>query len=304
MRPSSNSLAWVLAWTCSLSTPVRAAPDEVEALVQEGVEARKDHRNEDALKAFQKAYAKAPTARIRAQIALAEQALGDWVAAEKDLDAALADHDDPWIAKHRVVLEEARANIAAHLGWLVLDVTPSLATVTVDGQPASAGTTRVRAGTVVVEVRASGYLTVKRPVLVIGGVYAREKFVLVSATTEPAVVAPHDPNPARPRSLSVQRTLGWSIGGLGVALLGVGTYFGLSAWSLRKDRDAYCDASGCEPRGLEFDRDARTAATRADVTVVGGLVLVGVGLGLVLTGAEARLTAGIGPGGLVLRGSL
>src|SRR2546422_8347826 len=55
-----------------------------EEHVSRGLELRKEDRDLDALAEFQLAYGIRPTSRVRAQIALAEQALGRWVVAESD----------------------------------------------------------------------------------------------------------------------------------------------------------------------------------------------------------------------------
>ena len=62
-------------------------PGDAEALIQHGIELRRAGKNGEALSEFQKAYAIAPTPRAQAQIALALHALGDWLGAERGLDA-------------------------------------------------------------------------------------------------------------------------------------------------------------------------------------------------------------------------
>ncbi|HEX4352161.1 MAG TPA: tetratricopeptide repeat protein, partial [Polyangiales bacterium] len=72
-----------------LARPLRAE-DSADALISQGVALRKQGKNAEALVDFQRAYQISPSPRAQAQIALAEQALGDWIAAEDGLVSALA----------------------------------------------------------------------------------------------------------------------------------------------------------------------------------------------------------------------
>src|SRR6266851_411915 len=121
------------------SAPALAQEDEARFLLREGVELRREHRNEEALARFERAFAIVHSPTARAQVALAEQALARWLDAERDLDAALDTTDDPWIAKNRPVLREARQEIDDHLGWLTVDVTAPDADVRIDGRATRAG---------------------------------------------------------------------------------------------------------------------------------------------------------------------
>jgi tetratricopeptide (TPR) repeat protein len=100
LRPILRAL--IAALLLSSSTPGRAdARADATSLIRRGVELRKEHRNDEALAAFAQAFALAPSPAAQAQRALAEQALGRWLDAEKDLEAALASEDDRWIEKNR-----------------------------------------------------------------------------------------------------------------------------------------------------------------------------------------------------------
>lgn len=98
---TSVSLSALLAFTllCAGARPAFAAPDDpdAEALINRGIELREHGKDDEALGVFKKAFAKSPTPRARAQVALAEQALGLWTAAESDLASCLAAADDAWI---------------------------------------------------------------------------------------------------------------------------------------------------------------------------------------------------------------
>ena len=94
-----------------------AHADDAEALIARGLELREKGHDEEALGLFRQAQLKSPSPRARAQVALAEQALGLWVLAESDLGAVLTT-DDPWIAKNKGALEGALVVIRKHIGSL------------------------------------------------------------------------------------------------------------------------------------------------------------------------------------------
>jgi hypothetical protein len=152
------------------------------ACIQRGVELRRAGRNGEALAQFQSAYALAPTPRAQAQIALALQALGDWLGAESGLEDALRSPDDPWIAQYHEALDGALATVRAHLASLYVDVNVSEGQLLLDGVSVHALPTtdaiRIRAGTVDVEVRAPGYIPAHRKVDVAAGAEVRESFSL------------------------------------------------------------------------------------------------------------------------------
>jgi hypothetical protein len=74
------------------------------------------------------------------------------------------------------------------------------------------------------------------------------------------------------------------VGGAGVLLLGVGSYFGLRAISKNDASKEHCVGTACNPEGGELRADAKQAATVSTVTF--GLGLVGVGVGAFLLMGE------------------
>src|SRR3954466_7836710 len=106
--------AGLLAASIAHATVAHAQADE--DAIRAGVELRKEQRDAEALDAFRKAFAIKATPRAQAQIALAEQALGRWLEADRDIEAALSATEDPWVVKNRGYLEDARATIAHHVG--------------------------------------------------------------------------------------------------------------------------------------------------------------------------------------------
>lgn len=239
----------------ALSLP--AAADESD-LVERGIELRIQHRDDEALALFRRAYEATPKPRTRAQIGLAEQALGSWVSAEVDLSAAMAADNDPWIKANAVALDGALAIIRSHLGSLEVRSNVDdkvVAELFVDdnkvGPVPIPKPVRLVLGTHRVEVRAPGYTTSSRTVEVTAGAMLRESFELARETPAPAR-AKVEPPPKDGRVLApnpqpggAQRTLGWTMLGVGVA---VGA-FALVSFALHDGQvRAYNDDATCPGR--------------------------------------------------------
>lgn len=213
--------------------PAADAPADAEALIAKGVALRHEGKDAEALKVFRRAYDQTPSARARAQMGLAEQALGMWVEAERDLVAALADPSDAWVRQYKDPLQSSLTAVKARLGSLEIVVNVPKADVLVDG--ANVGTVpgpalRVVAGSRTVLVRADAHHPISRTVVVPGGGVARETFELAplpppdatsaegGARAEPAAGAGGEGAPA-----TSQRTLGWAlVGGGALVLVGGG----------------------------------------------------------------------------------
>jgi hypothetical protein len=271
------------------------AAEDPEALVEKGLELRRQHKNAEALEAFREAWAIAPSPRIRAQIALAEQALGDWSSAEGDLAAALAATDDAWIEKHRAILEEARSKVAGHLGWIELVVDVDGVDAFLDGvllgpTPRSAPI-RVVAGSHRLEIRSKGMEPVSREVV-----------VAPLAKTRVVMSAPQ-PAPLR-RERRVEASSGYGVpvlllGGSAVAL-GFGTWLGLRTFATKSERDAHCHPITCDEEGIRLDQSARTSATWSTVSFVTGAALGTVGTVLLLRSRSTQVSVTARPTSVAL----
>jgi hypothetical protein len=199
-----------------------ALADDFDKLYSEGVELRRKHQDVEALDRFQKAHALKATPRTQAQIGFAEQALGRWVEAERDLKAALASPDS-WIEKNKPAIERALATTDDHLGTLLIEGSPEGAEVRVGGVIAGSlplkDPLRVPAGTITVELRAEGHAPGLRTIPIEAKKSHRERIDLVAISTPPPVVPvsvekkPHD------RRLWLS---GWTLVGVGAGMLVVG----------------------------------------------------------------------------------
>lgn len=95
------------------------------------------------------------------------------------------------------------------------------------------------------------------------------------------------------------------MGGVGAAAIVVGGVFGLRAmqkWSSSKDE---CQGDRCTASGLDKIDSAKSAATLSNVFFGVGLVGVGVGTALYVTGdtKKEKATLELGPGALRVRGT-
>ncbi len=139
---------------------------ESEAMIQRGIQLRRQRDDAAALESFRQAYAANPTPRALAQIALAEQALGKWVDAERDLSQSMA-RDDVWIRNNMPLLQRALDSIEQHLASLSVTTNVVGAEMWIDGVRVTAlpaPAVRVVAGSAVIEIRAPAYETVRRAI--------------------------------------------------------------------------------------------------------------------------------------------
>jgi hypothetical protein len=311
-------VASVLAALLALTFAPAAWADEAEELIARGLELREKGKDDAALPLFKKAYGISPTPRARAQVALAEQALGMWVAAEGDLVAALGSEGDPWIAKNRVPLENALATIRRHVGGLEVRGRAG-AEVFIDGArlgtlPASAPF-RVEVGARKLEVRAKGFHAQARNVEITSGEVARETVTLVAMTDDDghtstvagktegtSAVPPGGDEPGKG-----QRILGWAFVGTGGALVVVGAITMLVRKGVVDDYNQQCPGLGVAQPADCDDKvsSARTWLTVSVISFIGGGVLAAGGLALVFTApsgeskkaaSSPRLSCGLGAG--------
>ena len=78
---------------------------EADGFVAEGIELRARGKDNEALRAFQRAAAIAPdSVRVQVHLATVHQALGHWLLADEYLSGALARQNHPYVNLHRQVL--------------------------------------------------------------------------------------------------------------------------------------------------------------------------------------------------------
>lgn len=102
---------------------------------------------------------------------------------------------------------------------------------------------------------------------------------------------PAAPTEPRPKAAPVadvdtgqrQRLVGYVVGGIGVAALGVGSYFGIQAIRKRSQSDDECPNERCTDEGVRLNDAAKKDANFANLGIGLGLVGVGVGTYLLLS---------------------
>jgi tetratricopeptide (TPR) repeat protein len=104
----------------------------------------------------------------------------------------------------------------------------------------------------------------------------------------PPTAEPPPPEPTRTvvepdSSASTARIAGFILGGVGLAAIGVGSYFGLRAASQAKDADGHCSGSLCTQEGLDGHEASRTSALIANISFGVGLAGLAGATFLVLT---------------------
>jgi tetratricopeptide (TPR) repeat protein len=266
----------VLVTTAASVPPARAdGSTESEDCIQRGIALRRLGKNREALSAFEQAYGLEATPRAGAQIALAHQALGDWVDAERGLERALLSSQEPWIARYRDDLEHALAIVRAHLGWLDVEANVAHGEVIVDGawhhdlplpEPV-----RVAAGSLAIEVRAPDFIPVRRAIDVAPG-----DRVHVVVALEPTPRSPPAPSvaPSLAESLpassdQVRANARSRLGGY-VPLAAAVVFAGASvvSWRVRENEVAiYNDDHLCLTRAMTRQQQCGSRAQAADIAL-------------------------------------
>lgn len=128
-----------------------------------------------------------------------------------------------------------------------------------------------------------------------------------SPSASPPSASPPSSPPAGAEGGS-RRTLALVAGGLGLASVGVGSYFGLKTISTWNDARALCPSSPCGKEASDLSKQAATSGNLSTLFFVVGAVGLGTGVGLWLTAPQersARLTPAVGPGlaGMLVQGA-
>lgn len=154
--------------------PARAAdPVDVESLIREGMDLRRQGKDERALPFFQKAYATEHTPRTAGQLGLAEMATGYWLSAESHIAEGLESPEHPWIAKNRQALSQALEQVSRKIAEITIAGGPVGAAVRVNGSDVGtfplASPVRLSEGRAQIDVTAAGYQAASQKLHVLGG---------------------------------------------------------------------------------------------------------------------------------------
>jgi hypothetical protein len=273
------SLAVLYPLSAGAQAPPATWPEPTdEQLIARGIELRKGGLDEEALSVFELADAHRPSARTAAQIALAHEALGHWLDAERGLLDVLHADGDPWVVRQREYLVDSLATVQRHLAWLEVASNVPGTELRVAGGPAVtlplAAPLRIVSGDVNLDVRAPGAPPVRRAIRVEANAIVREEFSFVNSTvheTVPVEVAPPSrPSPSPQRSRSALRTGAWgTLAGTGALVLA-----GIAAASIReRDAQLYNDDGRCGPLPGGVSRYARCGAYRDTGDAAGAIAI-------------------------------
>lgn len=303
------------AWADDVAD-ARAAFEKGAALANEG-------RWSDALKQFETSVSLRPHAATMYNLGFCERALGHPTRAKKAFQMALSRDE---ATGHTELTPDLRATTKRYLEEATnavatpeLTVMPADVTITVDGRPLEppapdakdshflAGTRPAGPGekapraTFVIEVDAGSHE------IVISGPDGRSKvaheYFTPGASKKvrielppPAVVV--KPGPMNDNGTS-RRTWGFVIGGVGLATIGVGAYFGLRASNLWNDATDRCPSrTNCSDAAADLSNDARRFANLSTIAVTAGAVAVIGGTVLVLTAPSSKSSVAVGLGSL------
>jgi hypothetical protein len=303
------------------AAPVFAAEDAVvEALIQRGIQLRRNNSDEEALAVFLEAEKQDPTSvRVLLHVVTAAQAAGKWLLADSYMRKVTALESDPYYQRHADAIDVVRRSIAARVGTFQAQGGPDGASVRLDGQlvgtlPMTAPAS-IEAGAYLMEVHKPGYYRLRRNVTISGGVLTREPVELnravargdLGAGSGTAASASGELGAEADRSWWQSPAVGWTFLGLGVAS---GVASGIS-FATREDRVDRWNDDRCIPRDDQrrtreqscgqFKDQAETAQTIGVVTAIAGVVFTGVGITQLVTSGDrsdtvAEDTASARPG--------
>lgn len=262
------------------------------ALLNSGVEARRQGHDAAALALFEQAALLMPSSELTAQIGLAEQALGRWVDAATHLAAAL-EGSDPFVQRHRATLVASLEEVRNHLGSLEVLVNVDGAELSVRGARATTLPSPpivLPIGRVEIEITKPGYRSVHREVIVRARLLTRESVELFaeSTRTDPRVTTrptlPHnEPPPGGARAQSERLgALFWT----GIALSAAG---GITAGSLallgNGEVTSYQEKCTATPLSADAATSCESRRKSVQSTLDGYLIGIGVSVGVLAVGA-------------------
>ncbi|RYZ01345.1 MAG: PEGA domain-containing protein [Myxococcales bacterium] len=252
---------------------------------------------------FERAYELSHESRLIWNMAVCEKELRHYAASARLVTRYLAEAGSTLSPESR---EDAKQTLNALSGFysaLTLRSLPVGARVLVDGVVVGAaplsGPIPVDLGTRLIEVDAAGYERYTQRVNV-PGASALSLDVKLQPRARPASVE------TKSTGLGTQRVTAITATAVGVVGIGISTVFALESKSKHDDAEGICFGSACNARGLQLSDDARTDGNLATAFAIVGAVGVAGGVALWLTAPkrerQAELHAGVGPGGLQLKG--
>jgi len=106
-------------------------------------------------------------------------------------------------------------------------------------------------------------------------------------TREPPLVVRDGGKPPPGPETGTRRVAAYVVGGVALAALGVGGFFGARAWSQQSDSDKLCPMNRCGGNGVALSQDAKSNARIADIAAGAGLLGAGAAVYLFLSSSAA-----------------
>jgi hypothetical protein len=301
--------------------PARSVEEtaRAEARFHAGERLFDDKQYEAACAAFDESERIDPQLGTLLNLALCQEKIGKMAAAwhEYNVGAVWAEqrgqHERQAWALRRAV------EVGRHVAIVVLDVPPAAEgyTIELDGgavAPSAWGTPlAVDPGDHVVRISAAGHRSRQLGLRVPEGPVTQSLAVpKLEIRTEASAALPSDeltPD-ERARGVSGRKVLGLAGIGIGIAAVGVGSYFGVRTFSKKNDASSHCAGTECDATGVMLQDDAHRSATASTVLFAVGAASVGLGVLLVWTApssstVRARVQPLLGPGvaGFAMGGS-
>lgn len=232
------------------------------------------------------------TPQVRFNIALCEENLGQLVAAVGDYELAAADArkagESEVVEQAQRRLEELKGRIPKIMvkrGKNADSATIALDGVTL-GDQVIGKAMNVDPGPHVVTARAAGFESFRTTVRV---VEASTETVIVSLTEEPLPPAPRSPEPkGPPAEAPTSNSVAYIVGGVGIASLATaGVMFGLRQDALNELEDGCGADDRCPPELEDTAKRGERYTLIGNVTLGVGVVGIGIGTILLLTGRSA-----------------
>lgn len=195
--PSRRAAATLaLALALSVTGAARAQGELYKSHMENGVKLYSDHNYPAAVVEFQAAYDARPNANPLVNIALCHKEMFHYAQAITALEAALVKHGNAMDEGDKKAAEDAIKEMRALLGTVALTVSPSTATLLVDGEElvtgAAAHPLSLGPGAHKITARAEGYATAEQTVTVASG---REQAVTMTLIPEKGLVTIEAPDP-------------------------------------------------------------------------------------------------------------
>ncbi len=248
---------------------------EVEAMIERGIELRRQGADEQALAVFLQAEAKEPrSVRIMLHVATAAQAASKWVMAAAYLKKVSRYSNDPYYRRYRDAIAQVERAIAQRVGSFQALGEPEGATVTMDGReigklPMSTPV-EMEAGTYTVEISLDGYYPFTRSITIGGGSLSREVIRLNELPEEEKLALARGQQP--PREWYESSWLTWTLAGVGV----LGAAAAGTAYVLREDEVDEWNSINClNVDELNQRRDQVCANRRGDIRTLDSIMVAG-----------------------------